>query len=296
MRISIVTPTLNAAAYLEQALSSVRDQCFEVEHLAIDGGSTDGTLELLHESGARVVSEPDSGLYDAINRGVGLATGDVVGFLNADDILPPHALAAIVDGFAAHPTAEMVCGGWEVFRDTVAGTETIVKVHDRGAKTLREQDIIHGAPILNARFFRRSLLHRVGPFDTRWRRCADGDLLMRVLHLDPVRATVEPVVYRSRAHPGSLTFRGGIEVDLTEEKLALCTARLAETVGDPPLHARYRRWHSWEAAYMAWRRVRGGRLREGARELGAGVKVDPTLPVVVTVQVAQHLRLRAQHR
>ena len=47
---------------------------------------------------------------------------------------------------------------------------------------------------------------------------------------------------------------------------------------------------------MAWRRVRGGRLREGARELGVGMKVDPTLPVVVTVQVAQHLRLRAQHR
>jgi hypothetical protein len=119
---------------------------------------------------------------------------------------------------------------------------------------------------------------------------------MRVLHLDPERATVEPVVYRSRAHPGSLTFRGGIEIDLTEEKLALCTARLAETAGDPPLHARYRRWHSWEAAYLAWRRVRGGRPLEGARELGAGVKVDPTLPVIVTMQVAQHLRMRAQHR
>jgi len=296
VRISLITPTLNAATYLEQALSSVREQQVAVEHVAVDGGSTDGTLELLHESGARVISEPDSGLYDAINKGVAVSTGDVVGFLNADDLLPAGALSAIVDGFAAHPNAQTVCGGWEVFRDTAAGIETIVKVHDRGAKTLREQDIIHGAPILNARFFRRSFLDRVGPFDTRWRRCADADLLLRVLHLGPERATVEPVVYRSRAHPGSLTFRGGIEIELTEEKLALCTTRLTETTGDPPLHARYRRWHSWEAAYMAWRRVRGGRALEGARELGVGVKVDPALPVVVAVQVAQHLRMRAQHR
>ena len=89
MRISLVTPTLNAATYLGEALSSVREQQIAVEHIAVDGGSTDGTLELLHESGARVISEPDSGLYDAINKGVGLSTGDVVGFLNADDLLPP---------------------------------------------------------------------------------------------------------------------------------------------------------------------------------------------------------------
>jgi hypothetical protein len=225
-----------------------------------------------------------------------LATGDVVGFLNADDILEGGALSAVIEGFSSYPRAHMVCGGWEVFRETAAGIETIVKVHDRGAKTLREQDIIHGAPILNARFFRRSFLHRVGPFDTRWRRCADADLLMRVLHLDPERATIEPVVYLSRAHADSLTFRGGIEIDLTEEKLALCTARLAETADDPALHARYRRWHSWESAYMSWRRIRGGRPGQGARELGKGMRVDPTLPVVVPVQVAQHLRMRAQHR
>ena len=99
-----------------------------------------------------------------------------------------------------------------------------------GAKHLREQDVIHGAPILNARFFRRSFLEEVGPFDTRWRRCADFDLLMRVLDLAPERATVDQVVYRSRAHPDSLTFRGGLEIELTDEQLALCTARLAETV------------------------------------------------------------------
>ena len=171
----------------------------------------------------RVESGADAGLYDAINRGVALASGDVVGFLNADDVLTPGALAAVGRAFVAHPGAQMVSGGAEVFRTTASGTETLIHVNDDGAKALREQDVIHGSPILNARFFRRGLLDRVGPFDTRWRRSADFDFLMRVLEVNPERAVVDQVVYHSRAHADSLTFRGGVEVELTEEQLALCT-------------------------------------------------------------------------
>jgi glycosyltransferase involved in cell wall biosynthesis len=298
VRITLVTPTLNAGRYLAEALASVRSQQWpDVEHIVMDGGSTDDTLEILgRDSTARVESGADSGLYDAINRGVRLASGDVVGFLNADDVLAPGALAAVGRAFVAHPGAEMVAGGGEVFRATASGSETLVHVNDDGAKALREQDIIHGSPFLNARFFRRELLERVGPFDTRWRRCADFDLLMRVLDANPVRAVVDQIVYRSRAHAGSLTFRGGLEVELTEEQLALCTARLDETRETPALHRRYRRWHSWEATYLAWRQVLAGRYSEAARSLGKGLAVDPLLPVVVPIQIAQHLRMRAQHR
>ena len=219
-----------------------------------------------------------------------------MGFLNADDVLAPGALGAVGRAFVAHPRAEMVAGGGEVFRETASGTETLIHVNDNGAKALREQDVIHGSPILNARFFRRELLERVGPFDTRWRRCADFDLLMRVLHANPERALVDQVVYRSRAHADSLTFRGGIEVELTKEQLALCSARLAETRATPSLNRRYRRWHSWEAAYLAWRLILGRRYAAAAKSLANGVAVDPLLPVVVPIQIAQHLRMRAQRR
>ncbi len=298
MRITLVTPTLNAARYLPEALASVRSQQWpDVEHIVMDGGSTDDTLSILGRVPAvRVESGTDSGLYDAINRGVALASGDVVGFLNADDVLASGALAAVGDAFATHPGVEMVTGGGEVFRETAAGTETLLHVNDVGAKLLREQDIIHGSPIVNSRFFRRELLERVGPFDTRWRRCADGDLLMRVLDVSPERQAVDQVVYRSRAHADSLTFREGIEVELTEEKLALCAARLAETKDVPALHRRYRRWHSWEATYLAWRQVLGRRHAAAAKTLAHGVAVDPLLPMVVPIQIAQHLQMRAQHR
>ena len=97
MRITLVTPTLNADRYLLEALASVRAQQWpDVEHIVMDGGSTDDTLEILgRDPAVRVESGADGGLYDAINRGVALASGDVVGFLNADDVLAPGALAAV---------------------------------------------------------------------------------------------------------------------------------------------------------------------------------------------------------
>jgi glycosyltransferase involved in cell wall biosynthesis len=298
VKITLVTPTLNAARYLSEALESVRSQRWpDVEHIVMDGGSTDDTLDILErDTAARVETGADGGLYDAINRGVALASGEVVGFLNADDVLTPGALAAIGRAFVSHPNVEMVTGGGEVFRETAAGTETLIHVNDIGAKLLREQDVIHGSPIVNSRFFRRELLERVGPFDTRWRRCADGDLLMRVLDAGPERRAVDQVVYRSRAHADSLTFREGIEVELTVEKLALCAARLAETEDAPALHRRYRRWHSWEATYLAWRQVLGRRYAAAPKTLAHGVTVDPLLPVVAPIQIAQHVRMRAQHR
>ena len=296
--ITLVTPTLDAATYLAEALASVREQRgAEVEHIVVDGGSTDGTLEILRaEPNLRVVSEPDAGLYDAINKGLAMATGDLVGFLNADDLLARGALAAVARAYVACPRVAMVSGGAEVFETTAAGTATLVRVNDRRAKLLRERDIIHGAPIFNARFYTRELIERAGPLDTRWRRCADAEWLMRVLDRAPRRAVIEPVVYRSRAHPGSLTFRGGLEIDLTEERRDLCLARLAETAGDRSLHARYRRWHSWNATYLTWRYARARRFGDAARQLAQGLRVDPLLPVVVPVQVAQHLRMRAEHR
>src|SRR5688500_2854733 len=86
--VSIVTPCLNAAATIEHTLESVRAQDHgHVEHIVVDGGSTDGTLDLLQRApGIRFISEPDRGLSDAVNKGVAMATGDVVGWLNADDV------------------------------------------------------------------------------------------------------------------------------------------------------------------------------------------------------------------
>ena len=113
--VSIVTPTLQRAEYLERTLRSVRAQTYpHVEHIVVDGGSTDGTLELLERYAPtydlRWISEPDRGMYDAINKGLRMAKGEILAYLNSDDLYFPWTAEVVVDALAAHPEADLVYG------------------------------------------------------------------------------------------------------------------------------------------------------------------------------------------
>ncbi len=102
--ISIITPTFNAETTLCDCIESVSEQSVDVEHIIIDGASTDGTLKTVEhyrDSLAKVVSEPDEGIYDAMNKGLKLATGDVIGILNADDFFASSdVLKKVVNAFS----------------------------------------------------------------------------------------------------------------------------------------------------------------------------------------------------
>src|SRR5262245_60897478 len=126
MRPSVVTVCFNSAATIADTLSSVAAQeGAEVEHIVVDGASTDGTVEVIRGhrwKPARVISEPDRGIYDAMNKGIAAATGEVVGFLNADDVFASTAaLRSIVDAFEDPAT------------DAVYGDLVYVRGNDLGA-------------------------------------------------------------------------------------------------------------------------------------------------------------------
>src|SRR5436190_3452900 len=91
MKVSIITVTLNSAKYLQECIDSVAHQTYSnIEHIVIDGNSTDGTLDIIRRYDnhiAKWISESDRGMYDAINKGMNIATGDVIGILNSDDML-----------------------------------------------------------------------------------------------------------------------------------------------------------------------------------------------------------------
>src|SRR5579862_3094597 len=110
--LSVITPSYNCAEFIEDALQSVaRQERVAVEHIIVDGASTDGTADIVRpHPGLRWVSEPDRGQSDAINKGFRLAAGELVGWLNADDYYLPGSLAAIAEAGRQHPEADIIYG------------------------------------------------------------------------------------------------------------------------------------------------------------------------------------------
>jgi glycosyltransferase involved in cell wall biosynthesis len=183
VRISIVTAVRNGAATVEETIRSVLDQAdAEVEYIVVDGGSTDGTVEVIrrHESRiARWVSEPDEGISDAFNKGIALATGEVVGIISADDGLWPGAIAAVREAFARHPTADVVYGN-AVFLEP--GGRSVVSRPERDFRYVHLRSPLRHAAV----FVRRDAYARYGGFDRGYRLAMDYDLILR-FHLAGAR-------------------------------------------------------------------------------------------------------------
>src|SRR5215470_18828757 len=194
MRFSIVTPVLNRRDLLREAIKSLDSQGqSNIEHIVVDGGSVDGTLEMLSEHPNMIVlQDRRRGLYDAINMGIEHASGDVIGLLNSDDTYAPGALRAVEQAFVLNPRVDAVCGAAELFN-----TEGILARYNAHADlALDSHAALVGACIINARFFRRHVFERCGPFSLEFRLVADREFLVRALAAGIVTAAIDAVVYR----------------------------------------------------------------------------------------------------
>lgn len=175
--ISLVTPSLNQGRFLREALESALGQGYPALELHVqDGGSKDGTLAVLEEYRGRVTwaSEADSGQADAINRGLSRATGDVLGYLNGDDLLLPGALGTVGAAFVENPRARLVYGR-AVYVDEEG--RRIGPCLTRPWDRRRLADYCFVAQ--PAAFFRRSLREEVGPFDVSLHHAMDYDFWLR---------------------------------------------------------------------------------------------------------------------
>lgn len=109
--ISIITVVFNGEMFLEQTIKSVINQSYdEIEYIIVDGGSTDGTLEVIKKYEKHIqywISEPDKGLYDAMNKGIQMANGELIGMINSDDWYEPNAVALIVDAYLSNPNKQI---------------------------------------------------------------------------------------------------------------------------------------------------------------------------------------------
>ncbi|NBW74172.1 MAG: glycosyltransferase [Sphingomonadaceae bacterium] len=179
MRVSVITVSYNAAAEIEPTLSSVAAQTWGgIEYLVIDGASTDDTLNLVNRYRSRVdvlVSEPDGGIYDAMNKGLRLATGDAVIFMNAGDYFySPYAVELAAEFMQANPDAGVAYGGIEVRFPNGQVTEFMPPPEGEAL-----QFLICGSLPHQGTFARRTAFAHTGLFDTRWRSHADYDWFLK---------------------------------------------------------------------------------------------------------------------
>jgi glycosyltransferase len=190
--ISVVTAVYNRVDTIADALASVRSQTWpHVEHVVIDGGSTDGSLSILEacrEQFATFVSERDAGIYDALNKGVSRATGDVVGFLHADDLFAsPEVLTRVASAFE-DPTVDAVFGDLEYVRQD--DPSVVVRYWHAGNFEMRSLRL-GWMPPHPTFYVRRALYERLGGFDTTYRIAADYDCMLRFLK-SGIRVTYIP--------------------------------------------------------------------------------------------------------
>lgn len=204
-RFSIVTASFNQAKFLEATLQSIRDQGrSDVEHLVLDGGSTDGSVEILREHEASLaywVSAPDGGQPAAWNEGLRRSRGEILGFINSDDLLLPGGLDEIARLADANPHAEWLIGGTTYFGEGSGNLSY------SGLAPKRASDVLYFETYTPqpGQFVRRSLVERVGEFDESLQFAFDLEYFVRCA-LSGARAAATPrVVAAFRFHGESKT-------------------------------------------------------------------------------------------
>jgi glycosyltransferase involved in cell wall biosynthesis len=229
--ISIVTPSFNQAKFLEETILSIKDQDYKfVEHIVIDGGSTDGSYEILEKYSDSLkfwVSEPDEGQAHAINKGLRHCSGQIFNWINSDDLLLPGALTTIAEAWRQHPGHVLV--GDTLILDSINGGSTYIK--HRGV-TLENMIRIWEGGRMNwvqpGTFLPLDVLTQVGPIDQTLRYTFDRDLMCRILRTAPV-SYLGSALASFRLQPNSKTV---YEAENWATEHALVSLRYADEVED----------------------------------------------------------------
>ncbi len=192
--ISIITAAYNAAMTIAGCIESIHGQSFPAECIIVDGGSTDGTLEVVERYRSRlakVVSEPDRGIYDAMNKGISLATGDVIGILNADDFYASEHALSRVAGIFSNARIDSCYG--DLLYVHPANTSKITRTWRSGP--FRERSFYWGWMPPHPTFFvRRSVYERYGIFNLALGSAADYELMLRFLVKNKITSAYLPEV------------------------------------------------------------------------------------------------------
>jgi glycosyltransferase involved in cell wall biosynthesis len=263
-RITIITPCRNGRRFVAEAMDSVVRQNYPaLEHLVLDARSTDGTLEILarypHLS---VVSESDAGSHQAMNKGIVRAGGDVIAFLNVDDIYPDQTLVTVGSIFAANPDVDIVVGR-TMFFEGDRQPVLIQRGHADG-KVAWLAEIAFGTAGFSGHFFRRRVFERIGNFDVSYHICADRHFLLRAALERPRYQWLDRLVLLYRVHAGSSTMNPQMAnlMTIARENLAMAWEFVERTQAQPTVQRLFLDWHAFEGAKFLLRSALRGRFAD----------------------------------
>jgi glycosyltransferase involved in cell wall biosynthesis len=196
MKISIITPTFNSAKTISRAIESVVKQNYsDLEYIVIDGGSSDGTQDIVlnfkDKLNVKLIFEKDNGIYDAMNKGIKMATGDIVGILNSDDLYNDDLVLSLVASSFQDPTVDAVYGDISYFSKDVS---KVVRYWKAGE--YQEKNLNNGWAIPHpALFVRKEIYNKYGSFDSSFEIAADYEFVLKLLKIHKINIKYIPKVF-----------------------------------------------------------------------------------------------------
>lgn len=242
-RVSIVTPSYNHARFLEETIRSVLLQGYpNLEYLVIDGGSTDGTIDVIRKYEKWItywVSEPDNGQSDAINKGWWLASGQILAWINSDDMYSPGAIMAAVEALSQHPEAGMVYGDIQ-YIDKMSKP---IEVRRSSSRSNFHGLVMYGPRLIPqpTTFINRNIIDRVGFLDPELNANMDYDFFIRISKITNIIHTPKTIA-KVRVYKETKSLRGR-EANWDERINVL--RRYNKFWFLSPLYLRYLRYKLW---------------------------------------------------
>ena len=222
-KITIITPSLNQGKYIEETMLSVLSQGYPfLEYIIADGGSTDGTLAILEKYADKVrwFSKKDKGQAEAINRGIEMATGEIIAYLNSDDILFSNALLKIANAFITHPDLKWVTGHCMIIDENSHETRRLITLYKKFLLSINSFHLLLVTDYISqpATFWRRDLINEIGVFDEDLHYAMDYDYYLRIWQRHRPYIIREYLAgFRIHQNSKSTTFKN-YEVYVREEK------------------------------------------------------------------------------
>lgn len=193
VKISIITVSLNSEKYIKDTIESVIKQNYKnYEYIIIDGGSVDKTLEIIRsylnkfEGRLKLLSEKDYGIYDAMNKGIQMAEGNVIGIVNSDDYYTEDALQKVVDAISEYPNTDVIYSDMHMFDDCGKIIRTYI-----GNSDMLKKGMLVNHPTC---FVTRKAYEKYGYFDIKYKIVADYDLMLRIHNNNGVFRKIEGVL------------------------------------------------------------------------------------------------------